>query len=159
MGYFFSLSKSTTEHWLNGCELLPLVCGLVLAYGAAGEYLEEHGKLPGWMRWTREPKFIFVWMVAISLFGEFAGDAGVYIFSGHLQSISDQEIKDANSRALDAATSARNAKGDAAQAHNLALGALDIATPAKETADRLGRHLQMSSANCLLAPLRRVQAI
>jgi hypothetical protein len=92
MGYFLSLSKETTEHWLNAAELMLLVCGLVLAYGAAGEYLEEHGKLPRSMRWAREPKLVFVWMVAISLFGEFAGDAGVYIFSGQLQTISDTEL-------------------------------------------------------------------
>jgi hypothetical protein len=92
MGYFLSLSKETTEHWLNASELMLLVCGLVLAYGAAGEYLEEHGKLPRWMRWAREPKLVFVWMVAISLFGEFSGDAGVYIFSGQLQTISDTEL-------------------------------------------------------------------
>lgn len=92
MGYFFSLSKSATENWLDASEITLLICGLVLAYGAAGEYLEEHEKLPRWMQWSREPKLVFVWMVAISLFGEFAGDAGVYLFSGHLQSIADTEL-------------------------------------------------------------------
>ena len=43
MGYFFSfisLSKSGTETGLDTCEIILLVCGLVLAYGAAGEYIE-----------------------------------------------------------------------------------------------------------------------
>jgi len=92
MGYLFSLSKETTECCLNVSELILLVCGMVLAYGAAGEYLEEHSKLPRWMQWSREPRLVFVWMVAISLFGEFAGDAGVYSFSGHLQTIADAEL-------------------------------------------------------------------
>jgi hypothetical protein len=149
MGYFFSLSKSTTEHCLNASELLLLVCGAVLAFGAAGEYLEEHDVLPRWMRWSREPKLVFVWMVAISLIGEFAGDAGVYLFSGHLQSIADQEIKDANSRALDAKTSAERAAAaagiainslvivgrEAGDAHTVAQSASDIAIPAKKTAE------------------------
>jgi hypothetical protein len=91
MGYLFSISKSATEDWLKGFEGLLLVCGLVLAFGAAGEYLEDHDRLPGWMKWSRKPKLIFVWMVALSLFGEFAGDAGVFVFSGRLQSIQDRE--------------------------------------------------------------------
>src|ERR1700733_4476761 len=92
MGYFLSLAKGTTEQCLDASELLLLMCGLILAFGAAGEYLEEHERLPRWMKWAREPRLVFVWMVSISLFGEFAGDAGVYIFSGHLQSISDMEL-------------------------------------------------------------------
>jgi hypothetical protein len=116
MGYFLSLSKGATEHCLDASEWMLLVCGLVLAYGAAGEYLEEHDKLPIWMRWSRKPKLVFVWMVAISLFGEFAGDAGVSLFSSHLQSIADQEIKDANSKALDAKNSAEGASAAAGMA-------------------------------------------
>jgi hypothetical protein len=89
MGYFFSISKSPAETWLNAFEALLLACGLVLAFGAAGEYLEDHSRLPGWMKWSRKPKIIFVWMVAISLFGEFARDARVFLFSGRLQAIND----------------------------------------------------------------------
>jgi len=44
-------------------------------------------------------------MVAISLFGVFAGDAGVYMFSGHLQSINDIEVAQ-----LNALTQPRNLK-------------------------------------------------
>src|ERR1700733_11652096 len=94
MGYLFSsasISKPATERWLDASEITILLCGLILALGAAGEYIEEHGTLPKWMKWTRRPKMVFVWMVAISLVGEFVGDAGVFIFSGHLQTISDGE--------------------------------------------------------------------
>jgi hypothetical protein len=102
MGYLFSwasLSKSASETALNGSEFLLLACGLVLAVGAAGEYLEDHGRLPDWMKWSRKPKLVFVWMVAISLLGEFIGDAGVLMFSGHLQSISDSESAALNKEA------------------------------------------------------------
>ncbi len=121
MGYFLSLSKETAEHWLNASELTLLVCGLVLAYGAAGEYLDDHGKLPRWMRWAREPKLVFVWMVAISLFGEFAGDAGVYTFSGQLQTISDTELAQLKKENL----TLQGQVGDATKAVIKAQGAAD----------------------------------
>jgi hypothetical protein len=95
MGYLFSLlasmSKATTETFLNISELVILGSGFLLAFGAIGEYLVEHGKLLTWIRW---PKIVFVVMVVVSLIGEFLGDAGVYIFSSHLQTISDQELGD-----------------------------------------------------------------
>src|SRR5450755_2309957 len=102
MGYLFSwasLSKSATEGCLDASELILLICGLILAFGAVGEYLEEHDRLPDWMKWSRKPKLVFVWMVALSLVGEFVGDAGVFVFSGHLQSISDNEVAALNKEA------------------------------------------------------------
>lgn len=104
MGYllsFISLSKSSTETGLNVSEVLLLVCGFVLAFGAVGEYLEAHEKLPNWLKWSRRPKLVFVWLVALSLVGEFVGDAGIFIFSGHLQTISDGEFAVLNKSALD----------------------------------------------------------
>jgi len=101
MGYllsWLSLSKSTAETGLNVSESLLVLCGLVLAFGAAGEYIEEHGTLPRWMAWSRRPKLVFVWMVAISLMGEFIGDAGVFLFSGTMQNIQDQEANDLRRR-------------------------------------------------------------
>lgn len=95
MGYLFSwarLSKSATESCLDAAEITILLAGLILAYGAIGEYLEEHGRLPRWMTWSKRPRLVFVWMVALSLVGEFAGDAGVFVFSRRLQSISDIEV-------------------------------------------------------------------
>jgi hypothetical protein len=93
MGYLFalfSLSKSATETALNVSELTILAAGLLLAFGATGEYLEEHNRLPCWMAW---PKLVFILIVVTSLIGEFLGDAGVYVFSSELQSISDRELE------------------------------------------------------------------
>jgi hypothetical protein len=111
MGYallLISFSKPATESALDASEILILLCGLILAIGAAGEYIEEHGTLPEWMKWSRRPKMVFVWMVALSLAGEFVGDAGVFVFSGHLQTINDGEYaalnKEAATQRLRAAT-------------------------------------------------------
>ncbi len=114
MGNLFSLSKAITETGLDVSELLLLVCGLVLAVGAAGEYLEDHDRLPSWMIWHRKPKLVFVWMVAISLVGEFIGDAGVFVFSGHLQTIADGEYADLNKEAGQARLDAGKANERAA---------------------------------------------
>ena len=91
MGYFlslFALSKSATETALNIAELTIIISGLLLAFGAIGEYVEEHQRLPRWMEW---PKIVFIVLVVASLIGEFVGDAGVFLFSEHLQSINDTE--------------------------------------------------------------------
>ena len=94
--------KSATESALNDSEIGLLVSGLVLAVGAIGEYLEEHGKLPRWMGW---PKLVFIGMVVFGLIGEFVGDAGVFVFSGHLQTIGDSEIADLNTKRVELAAS------------------------------------------------------
>jgi len=91
MGYFFSLfalSKSATETALKNSEATIVVSGLLLAFGAIGEYLEEHNRLPRWMRW---PKIVFIVLVVASLIGEFFGDGGVFVFSEHLESINNAE--------------------------------------------------------------------
>jgi hypothetical protein len=102
MGYLFSwlsLSKSASENALDWSEIIILVCGFILAFGAIGEYLEEHKRLPRWIGW---PKIVFILMVVIGLVGEFLGDAGVYVFSRRLQSISDSELVDLRRKANDA---------------------------------------------------------
>jgi hypothetical protein len=112
MGYALlsiALSRSATERALDASEILILLCGLILAMGAAGEYIEEHGTLPRWMKWSRRPKMVFVWMVALSLVGEFVGDAGVFVFSGHLQTMNDGEYAALNKEAGDARRDAGNA--------------------------------------------------
>jgi hypothetical protein len=100
MGYCFSsLSKSATENLLNVSEIGLIISGFVLLFGAVGEYLEEHGKLPRWMKW---PKIVFIIMVVASLVGEFLCDAGVFIFSSHLQTINEGEFAALNIRASEA---------------------------------------------------------
>lgn len=95
----FSLTHSGAEQALEACEILILVFGLILAIGAAGEHLEEHGTLPGWMKWSSQPTRVFIWMVALSLVGELVADAGVFVFSGQLQTISDGEYAALNEKA------------------------------------------------------------
>ncbi len=104
MGYFFSsLSKSVTESLLDASEIVLIISGFVLFFGAVGEYLEAHGKLPRWMKW---PKLVFIVMVVVSLVGEFLGDAGVFVFSSHLQAISEAEFTALNREAGNARKSA-----------------------------------------------------
>jgi hypothetical protein len=69
-------------------------------FGAIGEYLEQHEKLPSWIKW---PRLVFVSMVALSLVGEFISDAGVFLASHKLQTISDAEYADVNKKAGEAA--------------------------------------------------------
>lgn len=91
MGHLLSLSflsKSATETALNVAEWVIFVSSVVLAFGALGEYLEEHDKLPRWMDW---PKLVFIILVVASLIGEVFGDAGVFVSSERLQSINDAE--------------------------------------------------------------------
>jgi hypothetical protein len=91
MGYFlsFSLSKPATETLLDVSEIILIGAGLILTVGAIGEYLEEHGRLPRWIAW---PRVVFIIMVVAGLLGEFFSDAGVFVFSRHLQTIADLEI-------------------------------------------------------------------
>jgi len=116
MGYFFSLaslSKSSTETALDGSEIFIIISGFVLAFGAIGEYLDEHGKLPRWMAWR---KLVFIILVVVSLIGEFVGDAGVFVFSRHLQTISDDELAKVIKDARDANSLAATAFGRAESA-------------------------------------------
>lgn len=58
---------------------------------------------------------VFVWMVALSLVGEFVGDAGVFVFSGHLQTINDGEYAALNKEAGLARKDAGDANREAAK--------------------------------------------
>jgi hypothetical protein len=114
MGYCVSLlvlSKSATESLLDASEIVLIVSGFVLLFGAVGEYLEAHGKLPRWIKW---PKLVFILMVVASLVGEFIGDGGVFLFSRHLQTISEKEFADLNAEAGEARKTAGAANERAA---------------------------------------------
>jgi hypothetical protein len=111
-------TKTKAERGLTDSEIVLIVCGLVLALGAIGEYLEEHKKLPRLVKW---PRLVFIVMVVIGLLGEFFGDAGVFVFSSKLQQIEGAEIQ-----ALD-----RLAKA----ARDNANEAIDKSSKAKEGAD------------------------
>jgi hypothetical protein len=111
MGYFFSLfslSKAATTTALNCSELSLLLFGIVLVIGLVGEYkTDQH---------SRRMKLCEM-LVIIGVLGELLGDGGVFLFSNQLQVISDNEIREANNKALDAKTSAEGAAGAAARAH------------------------------------------
>lgn len=156
MGYFlslFSFSKSATETALNVAELVIIISGLLLAFGAVGEYLEEHHKLPRWMGW---PKIIFIVLVVVSLLGEFLGDAGVFIFSSHLQTIEDLELSAMGSNAEqlearlktvgDKATRAESTAGAASTKSSKAVvasgNALRLARGARKEADTFEKDIK-----------------
>jgi hypothetical protein len=65
------------------------------------------------MEW---PEIVFIAMVVIGLVGEFFSDAGVFLFSRHLQTISDRESAALNKEAGDARRDAGNANERAALA-------------------------------------------
>jgi hypothetical protein len=144
MGYFFSLllslpSKSETETLLDISEIVLIVSGFVLFFGAVGEYLEEHGRLPRWMRW---PKLTFIIMVVVSLVGEFASDAGVFLFSRHLQTISEGEFATFNKEA-------GAARKEAGAANERAAAAIEHAARLERNAKkeaRLRRQVELSIA-------------
>src|SRR5580704_14840117 len=159
MGYLFSapllfavaLSKAESATGLKVAEWLLLVSGLTLLWGAAGEYLEDHGKLhklPRWLRWT---KLIFILMVVGGLIGEFIGDAGVFVFSEELQSIDDQEL----TRLGDTATSLEtrlksvsgavdNAQDKSGKAILASTKALTVATGARKEADSFEKDISVA---------------
>ncbi|MBV9155504.1 MAG: hypothetical protein JO097_04535 [Acidobacteriaceae bacterium] len=134
MGYLFSwpsLSKFAVEEWLNRSEILIILAGFVLAFGAIGEYLDDHSRLPKWMAW---PKLAFILMVVISLIGEFVGDAGVFVFSKELQRIEGNEVDALDRRAKAAGNDAAKAIGDAAKAANKSQDALNSASASANAA-------------------------
>ncbi len=98
MGYFFSsLTKSATSTALDTSEWGLLIFGLVLTVGALGEYK----MLPAFAL-KPVPRKFFELMVAAGIAGELIADGGVFLFSRHLQIISDGEYAAVNKEAGDA---------------------------------------------------------
>lgn len=131
--------KSLFESGLNFFELLIVISGLVLAWGAIGEYLEEHGKidrLPRLLRWS---KLVFVLMVVISLVGEFVGDGGVYVCSSKLQILEGATIKALDEKATAATHKAEGAVASSDAAVAEASGASKVSQKAYNTSDDAGR--------------------
>lgn len=128
MGIIFSmlsLSNSATASALNWSELALLVFGLVLVVGLVGEYkTEQH---------SRRMK-LFEMLVIIGVAGELLADGGIFSFSHQLQVISDQEIAGANTKALDAKSSAQAAASAASVAKGASGEALDKSNAAKAAA-------------------------
>jgi hypothetical protein len=133
------LTKSAAERDLNISEAAILLCGFVLAWGAIGEYLEEHEKLPRWMAWS---KLVFIGMVVFGLVGEFVFDAGVFVFSKKLQEIEGAEIAALDQKARRASREAESAvtrSGVAVSQSEAATREADLAKGASSTAIKLAR--------------------
>jgi hypothetical protein len=142
MGYFlswFSLSKSATSTALDVSDIVLLVSGALLLFGALGEYLEDHKRLPRWMRW---PKLIFEIIVAVSLAGELIADGGVFVFSHHLQKLEGADIDALERKSAKALDDSNAAIGEAKAASDEAAAAKLESSNAKGIAnasDRLAR--------------------
>jgi hypothetical protein len=99
MGTLLSLSKSVTVFWLGVSEWSLLVFGCILAWGLIGEYRIDHNPPPGLKRPSlkrKRAKKLFESLVIIGVMGELFADGGIFIFSNHLQTISDGEVAQLN---------------------------------------------------------------
>jgi hypothetical protein len=146
---FLSLSKGATTLLLGLSEVALLMFGLLLVVGLLGEYSESD-------RWKKRLK-TFELLVILGVAGELFADGGVFVFSAHLQTLSDievarlnasaqaanatarqfeSEIADANSKAETARRDAESFKLDIARANERAANAEKVtATLTKATAD------------------------
>lgn len=106
-------SKSVAESWLSRGELGLVAFGVIIFIGLVGEYWAERRaerREDSWIpprpgkHWNW--KLIFAGVVVLSIFGEFASDADIWITSDVLQTISDGEIKTANDKAKEGADQA-----------------------------------------------------
>jgi hypothetical protein len=110
MGTLGSLSKSTTSTALDGSEIALLVFGLLLVVGAVG----ESAKSDNWKSWHG----FFELLVIMAVAGELIADGGIFVFSKHLQTISDSEIAILNVQAAKFSKDAAEARRDAAEANH-----------------------------------------
>jgi hypothetical protein len=126
MGYFLlslctwpTLSKSATTTALDVSEVLLLVFGAVLTTGVLGEYK----KFP---RLLRASVATFELMVVIGIAGELLADGAIFVFSRHLQTLSEGEYATLNSEASGARREANTAllEQEKLKAENLKLEAL-----------------------------------
>lgn len=90
MGTLLSLSKSTTAAFLSWSELALLLFGLLLVAGLWGEYLADHKKKE-YPFFKKRKRWFEIWVI-IGVAGELIADGGIFVFSSHLQTISDLEV-------------------------------------------------------------------
>jgi hypothetical protein len=145
MSALSSPSKSTTSAWLNISEGVLLLFGVLLVVGLLGEY-SESTRLKKWSK-------AFNWMVIIGVSGELIADGGIFLFSKHLQTISDAEVAKFNIEAGEARKLAGEAVERAASA--------DLAR-VKLEASMMWRHLSEEQQQRLcsaLSPKRANQSM
>jgi hypothetical protein len=137
MGILLFLSKSAASTGLDWSEIFLLIFGLMVAIGVLG----ESTKSEKWKKWHRT----FEMLVIIGVAGELFADGTIFVFSRHLQTISDSELSAATIKAGDAKTSADTAAQDASRANSFAEQAEGHARAANDKADRF--RLQIAQAN------------
>jgi hypothetical protein len=125
MGTLLSLSKSASSFWLDVSEIALLIFGVVLVIGLVGEV----AKSERWKRWLR----LFELMVIVGVAGELIGDGGIFLFSRHLQTISEAEFAVLNKQAAEVYKEAATVRKEADSFE------LDIARARKGAADALER--------------------
>jgi hypothetical protein len=101
-----SLSRAATICGLHLSEAGLLLFGLIVVVGLIGEI-----KLPSWHLRLK----LFELLVIIGVAGELICDGGVFVFSEHLQTISDIEVAHLNIEAANARKEAAEALEHAAQ--------------------------------------------
>jgi hypothetical protein len=83
------MSKIATSLALDWSEIFLLVSGLLVAIGVWGEQTKSR-----WKKWVRT----FEVLVVLGVAGELIADGAVFVFSRHLQAISDAEVVSAETR-------------------------------------------------------------
>jgi hypothetical protein len=119
------LSKSETSTLLGISEIALLGFGVVLVIGLVGEVAKSD-------KWKKRVR-LFEMLVIIGVAGELIADGGVFLFSRHLQTISEAEYSGLNKQAADAYKQAEVARKEADSFE------LDIAKAKKQAADALDR--------------------
>jgi hypothetical protein len=109
---FSSLSKHATALALDSSEVALLLFGLLLVVGLVGEYSESE-------RWKKYVK-TFEMLVILGVAGELFADAGVFVFSARLQSLSDIEVGRLNVAAESANATAKQFESQIADANSKA---------------------------------------
>ncbi|HXR35719.1 MAG TPA: hypothetical protein VN754_07210, partial [Candidatus Binataceae bacterium] len=96
---FSGISRATTISLLHISFAVLLIFGIALAFGIVGEIIWESDKDKALNPWERPRPFspkkaykVASIAVLIGVLGELAGDAGVYFFSEHLQTIDESTI-------------------------------------------------------------------
>jgi hypothetical protein len=133
MGTLLSLSKSATSFWLEVSEIALLIFGIVLVIGLVGEV----AKSAPWKRRLR----LFELMVIVGVAGELIADGGIFLFSRHLQTISETEFAGLNKQAADAYKEAESARKEADSFERDIAQANERAAAANERAAKAEQHL------------------
>jgi hypothetical protein len=100
-------SKSAANLGLDLSEIALLAFGALLVFGLVGEYTESE-------KWKKHVK-AFELCVIVGVLGELIGDAGVFLFSARLQTISQAEIAELNKAANTAKERAEEAGRETAK--------------------------------------------